>query len=97
MKHILESADIFELYAQIDACYFLLDQNFKQLSQPRSSIEAMVDNVTGYGKDKHDKMVLESIELINQVIECKKKINAPYAGDEKFLHSLLKIQQNGSK
>lgn len=94
MKNMFESAETFTLYARIDACYFLMGKLQKELALPKDGLTKMIDNASGYTKARTKEMILQSIDLIEQIIECKKKIKAPFGRDKKMLSKLLKLQKN---
>lgn len=88
MKNIFESGEVFEAYARIDLRYYGIEQLSKDLNKPRSPLEIMIDEQTGYGKEKNRKDIKTAIELIKGIIADKKIIEADYSGDEKFLNEL---------
>lgn len=88
MKSIFESPEVMAAYAQIDCCYFLIDEAEKRFDKPRTGIELMIDKATGYDKEIEKKFREQLIELLKQIIDCKRLIEADYSGDEKFLNEL---------
>ena len=92
MKNIFESPEVMAAYAQIDCCYFLIEEAAKRFDKPRTGIELMIDKATGYDKALEAKYREQLIDLVGQIIECKKKIEADYSGDEKFLEELKNIK-----
>ncbi len=91
-KHILESSESFEKYAQIDCCYFLIKQAQADLDKPLSPMHKMIDITTGYEKHRISEMRKKIIELLEQIIECKKIIESDYSGDEKFMNELINLK-----
>ena len=91
MKNIWESAETMAIYAQIDLNYYFIEHLQKELSKPRTSLEIMIDDATGYGKERIKKMKDEAISLISEIIECKKKIEAPIERDVEFLNGLKQL------
>jgi hypothetical protein len=92
MKNIFESPEVMAAYAQIDCCYFLIEEAAKRFDKPRTGIELMIDKATGYDKAIEKKFQEYIIELLEQIIDCKKKIEADYSGDEKFLDELKNLK-----
>jgi len=90
MKNILEISDTFQLYAQIDCCYFMIEQIKNELDKPLSPMHRLIDINTGYESHKTKEHTKNAIELLRQVIECKKKIEADYSTDKKFMNQLIK-------
>ncbi len=91
MKNIFESGETMALYAQIDCCYYLINEAHEQLSRPRTFIEQQIDIATGYDKHRITETRKNIIDLIKQVISCKKKIGAENNVDKKMLTELLKL------
>ncbi|KKN74683.1 hypothetical protein LCGC14_0388850 [marine sediment metagenome] len=50
MKNHFESAECFEAYATVDACYYIIAQMEAQMNKQRSGIEKAIDDATGYSK-----------------------------------------------
>lgn len=95
MKSIFESADVMAAYANIDLCYHQLEQLRAQVGVPqKSGLEAMIDEATGYQHQKFIDQVNTSIDLVNQIIESKKFIEADISGDEKLLKGLMTIKKS---
>jgi hypothetical protein len=91
MKSIFESGEIMGYYAQIDYCYHMIKQLHTDLNKPRAPIEKAIDIVTGYDKQKINESKKTLQELLRTVIDCKKKIEADYSGDQISLDELLGI------
>ena len=72
MKNILENEKVFEAYATIDLCYYMLKDLYKNLSKSRSPIAMMIDEATGFSKAKKK----DVISLLEQIIEAKQFIGA---------------------
>lgn len=94
MKNILESPEIMGYYAQIDGCYYLIEKAKKEMDKPQSAINKAIDVATGYDKERIGKTRENIIELLEQVIDCKKKIEADYSGDNEFMNALIKLRDN---
>lgn len=92
MKDILESGKVFELHAQIDCCYWLISEANKELSKHRSPIKSAIDKVTGYEAAQVIKIRESVIEYLGQIIDCKKKIDADYSGDEVTMNKLIEMK-----
>jgi N-methylhydantoinase B/oxoprolinase/acetone carboxylase alpha subunit len=95
-KDIMESADVMAAYASIDMCYLALEKIYKQMaeeenSDTRSPIERMVDQATGYREDHHETRKQSIIDLLKEVIENKKFINADYTGARITLNLIEKL------
>jgi len=85
------TSETLELIAQIDCCYFLMEEAGKRTEKPITPFERMIDDATGYGKMRDDKLREYLIDLARQIIECKKKIGADYSCDEKFMSELINL------
>jgi len=92
MRNILESEEIFEAYAVIDLCYYGLEKLNMELGKPRSVLETEIDRVTGYTKAKTEESIDTAIELLKQIIEAKKKIEADYSKDAEMLDKIRLIK-----
>ncbi len=88
MKSILENSECFEAYARIDFCYGMLDEIMKELSNPISPIERMIDNATGHGLNSVTKHRVDAIKLVEEIIRSKKIIEADYSVDSQTLDRL---------
>ena len=89
MKNILESQEVFEAYANIDMCYYLMKELINnQENNSLSFIDILVDQITGYGKYKNEKSVNEAIELLESIISSKKIIGADIDNDLKIIDEL---------
>lgn len=87
MKNILESPETFESYARIDYCYYRISQIYKN-DKKLTPIDKMIYQATGYDKKKES----EIIDLLKEIINSKKLIDADYSGDEKTLNEILNIK-----
>lgn len=91
MKRMTESEEVFEAYARIDYCHFML----QKLAEPyigkpnRSPIEIMVDNAINTSFSKRTLKTVK--ELLEEIISSKKIIDADYSKDEDFLNQLKNI------
>lgn len=94
MKDILESDEIFEAYARIDCCNWLIANQYRELQKSQSPIETIVDRTTGFADYKNLKIGEVIVELLDEVIECKKKIEADYSGDLIYLEGIKAIMEN---
>jgi thiamine monophosphate synthase len=88
MKNIMESPEVFEAYARIDACYFMMGKIRDDISKPISPIERLVGQVTGHDDAKHKEQVNACIELAEEIIRSKKIVGADTKQDEQFLETL---------
>ena len=91
MKNLFESPETFEAYAIIDYCYYEIERINEELKQPLSPIEKAIDKQTGFDKARIKKYKEQTIDLIKEVIKCKKIIDADYSRDEKFLEEIKSI------
>jgi hypothetical protein len=85
MKNIMESAETFEAYAVIDCCYYGLKELNKEIGKTKDGLSLMIDKATGFSEHQNKKWIETSIELLNQIIESKKLIEADYKNDSKML------------
>jgi len=91
MKNILESPDTLAIVAEIDYYYFLIEEANKKFNKPITGIELMIDKATGYDKERTNQFRKTLINYVRQIIKRKKKIEADYSADEKFLEELKAI------
>lgn len=91
MKQIMESPEVFEAYAQIDLGYIALGMIEKKTTKPKAIIEQMIDDATGFSKAETKQDILDSVEIIENIIRCKKIIEAPFDKDETLLKKLKNI------
>lgn len=92
MKNILESPETMSCYAQIDYCYYMIEQMYADVQKPLAPIEHLIDITTGYSKERIKKNKDTAIELLKTIIDCKKKIEADYSNDEKVLKNIKLIK-----
>lgn len=92
MKNIAESSEVFMAYANIDAGYYLLKQIHSQLSEPQDPVIKMIDEQTGYGKQRIVEQRKEIATILKGIIKNKKFIEADYKNDELMLSELLKLK-----
>lgn len=88
MRHFQENAETFEAQANIDCCYYMLNETLKGLSKPKTPIEIMIDDATGFSKSMTEKARLGAIGLLKQIIENKKFMKADYAADVETLKEI---------
>lgn len=86
MKPIFESPEVFEAYAMIDFHNLMLVELAKV--EKRSPIEAMVDEATGYDKEVEKLRVTAAIDSINEIIRCKKIVEADFSAEERLLEKI---------
>lgn len=86
MKPIFESKKVFQAYAEIDFCYFMLHEYSKKYFKAKAPIIEMVDSACGYNRTKEEAKV--TMGYLKQIIKCKKLIDADYSGDEKTLNEI---------
>lgn len=94
MKELFESKETFEAYAIIDGCYYLIEEEYKKLSQPVSPIIKAIDRATGYEKEMTGEAKERLIICLTTIIQQKKKIDADYKKDEAFLKHLKLYNPN---
>lgn len=85
MKNIMESAETFEAYAIIDMCYYGLKELNKEVNKPKTGLHTIIDKATGFSSHQNKEWVETSIQLLEQIIEAKKKIESDYENDIKEL------------
>ena len=83
---MFESSEVFEAYAMIDYGYFLLKKINKQLGR-KSPTEKMIDRATGFDKEQ----IKQGIEVMDLIIENKKKIEADHSKEVEFRGQLMEL------
>ena len=91
MKNILESSETFQAYAIIDYCYYRLKKLNKEVSKPKDGLSLMIDKATSFSEHQNKKWIETSIELLQQIIESKKLIEANYENDSKMLAEIEEL------
>lgn len=91
MKNIMENAETFEAYATIDLCYYGLRELNKEISKPKNGLHIMIDNATGFAEHQNKERTETAIQLLEQIIEAKKKIEANYEIDTKMLNEIISL------
>lgn len=91
MKQILDSQEVFEAYAEIDLGYIALNIINKKIQETESPLEQLIDKATSKTKSQTADYIEDSIEIIENIIRCKKIIDAPFDNDEKVLNYLRNI------
>jgi len=56
MKKMFENEKVFEAYAEIDYCYYLIERINDKLNKPTSPIERMIDQASGFAKARDQKV-----------------------------------------
>ena len=92
MKHLLESAETFEAYAVIDCCNHLLKKLLSAIEESKNPLYRMIDDVTGFSKHQNKERIENAIDLVNQIIDAKKIIEANYDKETEYLKKLNKLQ-----
>lgn len=95
MKNIVESAEVFEAYVRIDCNYFLLQkiQEESQVSDPKTPIEKMVDDASGFTAKRVREYYIGVIAIVENILKDKKFIEADTAETEKLLEKVNKAYQ----
>lgn len=88
MKNIFENGEVFEAYAKIDLLYYGLAELSEDLNIKRSPIVMAIDDASGYAAAKLKENKETAIDLIQQIIDNKKIIEADYSSEEKMLNIL---------
>lgn len=88
MRYFLENSKMFEAQANIDFCYYMLNETLKGLSKPKAPIEIMIDSATGFSKAMTEKARLCAIDLLGQIIKNKKVMEADYTADAETLKEI---------
>jgi len=94
MKPIGESSDVFMAYSRIDFCYYGINEIYQEICKPRSPIEKMIDNVTGFADEKYKEQKEATIEMLKEIISSKKIVEADYSSDEELLNKILSLSKN---
>lgn len=89
MKNRWDSAESFEAYAVIDYCYWRLEKLHKELSKPVASINALIDEATGFKDQKEKEIAQEIVSLLDSAIESKKFLELDFSADEEFKKKIL--------
>lgn len=74
MRNPYENSELFTAHATVAAAYYMLKQIQEQMNKerPKSAIEVMIDQQTGYGKELSQKRAQEISDLFEVIIENKK-------------------------
>lgn len=83
--------------SQIDYCYYAIQEICEQKGELKSPLEMMIDDATGYSKEKLLQRIDEAIYLIKVVIRCKPKCGFEVDSDKKFLSELKKFKNQTKK
>lgn len=75
------------IIAQIDYWYFIISSINKEI-KGLPPINRMIDDVTGYSKERDKNWRKETIRAVKQIIKLKKEINEDFLCDKKFLNKL---------
>lgn len=94
MKNILESGEIFEAYIVIDLCYYGLQELRNELSKRKDVLSMLIDKATGFDKAQAKENKNTAIELLEQIIEAKKIIEADYSNDKKMIDKIQILIKN---
>lgn len=92
MKNMFENAKTFAAFANIDYCYYLIENEYEQIEQERaklnSPIAVMIWNATNFAEEKEKEHTKTLKSLLRTVIKNKKIVEADYSGDQEFLDKL---------
>ncbi len=94
---MFESSETFTAYATIDAGMYMLQELNKEINKPEAPIVKMINNVTGYGKDRDSKWIKSSIIILKDIINAKKVIEVDYSNDEAALQQLKKLLKSNEQ
>jgi hypothetical protein len=97
MKNLVESGEVFAAYAQIDLCYYMIEDVYKRYSVPRIGIVAAIDKATGYDKHRYKEAIASTMGLLKVIIKNKKVVGADYSGDQKLFGELKKLATTQQK
>ena len=81
-----------EAKGRIDYGYFLLTKMHEDISKPRSPIEIMRDKSTGYQAKKEEEYRKSIIDILRDIIECKKFIGEDTEGDENLFFEVAGVK-----
>lgn len=90
MKERWESSETFEAYATIDYCYYRLGKIQEEINKvsPKTSIDMLIDNATGFTDAVWAKHIPELIDLFECIVEADKVIERDSANAIKVLEAL---------
>lgn len=91
MENILENEKTFEAGVKIDLCYYALQKLNEEIAKPKSGLEILIDKETGFDKDQMKQSIETSIELLEEIIESKKIIEADFSNDVKMLYKIRSL------
>lgn len=80
------SPEVFEAYARIDLCYFLMEEMTSASQRPLTPVEKAVDQATGY--DPAEETFKGMCDLLEEIIEAKNLIKADPSADQMMLAEL---------
>lgn len=91
MKNKIGMSEILCAHAEIDLCYLGLQMLYEEVSKEIAPIDKMIDNATGYSKEKNKENRENAIILLSRIIKAKKIIEVDYSGDENVLAEIKAI------
>ncbi len=88
MKGMFDNEETFTAYATIEAGMYMLSQILNQMTidVPTNPIDALIDEITGFGEEKKKRYQEDIVICLVDIIEAKKIIEADYSRDEQLLN-----------
>jgi len=93
MKPIGESRKVFQAYAMIDLCHFMLENLSKEYddNKPKHPIEVLIDQQTGFAESRSKYYAEKAHSIMEELIRNKQIIEADTTKDMEMLDKLVQI------
>ena len=96
MKNFLESSQTLSAQAEMDFCYWRLEELNKP-GKPRSGIEIAVDIATGFQDSKDLQKIKDGLYYLRHILKCEKILEIETARTEEVISSLLTLRKELKK
>lgn len=82
-----------ELEAEYECSLWMLKKILLELQRPSNPIEQMVDEATGYKKERFRKLREEAIALVKNIIKCKRRLGEDITFDKEVLKKMKDLKE----
>ncbi len=85
--------NVFVMLVKIDFQYILLHETHKRFAKmrPKTPIDALIDQQTGYGKWRDEKEARVTIRIIKPIRYFKKRLGYDTSAEDKVIEGLKRI------